>query len=388
MIKVGFILPMTSDSWTGGANYYLNLINLLADSRKVEPVVITTPQAPEGLVSRFKGVKIVRTSFVDPGSRLTGVRRVAEKLYGRAFAMERYLRSIGVDLLSHSSHLGPRASLPTIGWIPDFQHRRLPDLFTEKERAVRDRTFSNLASYCTRVVVSSEDALNDLRAFRPAALPRARVLRFASGLVEDAGAQVDEAAVLQKHGINGPYFHLPNQFWAHKNHDIVVEALKVLKSRGHTLTVVATGSTKDYRHPDRFNTFMERLKAEQLQDSFRVLGLVPLEDLSALMRRSVALINPSLFEGWSTTVEESKTLGKTILLSDIPVHREQAPRYGFYFDPKDADALAELMLTVTARHSPEQETQQASQAREDTKARLAEFKAAFEDIVVDAMSGS
>ncbi len=41
---------------------------------------------------------------------------------------------------------------------------------------------------------------------------------------------------------------------------------------------------------------------------------------------STALINPSQFEGWSTTVEEAKSLGVKMLLSDLEVHKEQAKR--------------------------------------------------------------
>ena len=71
---------------------------------------------------------------------------------------------------------------------------------------------------------------------------------------------------------------------------------------------------------------------------FRPLGVVPYRDMLGLMRHAVAVINPSLFEGWSTSVEEAKSMGKAVVLSDIPVHREQAPGRGLFFDPRDPDA--------------------------------------------------
>lgn len=48
---------------------------------------------------------------------------------------------------------------------------------------------------------------------------------------------------------------------------------------------------------------------------------MPYEHVPALLRESVALLNPSLFEGWSTTVEEGKSPGKHVLMSD----REELP---------------------------------------------------------------
>jgi glycosyltransferase involved in cell wall biosynthesis len=64
------------------------------------------------------------------------------------------------------------------------------------------------------------------------------------------------------------------------------------------------------------------------------------------MRACTALINPSLSEGWSTTVEEAKSLGVPMLLSDLRVHREQAGDSADYFDPAVAGQLASLI----ARH--------------------------------------
>ena len=43
------------------------------------------------------------------------------------------------------------------------------------------------------------------------------------------------------------------------------------------------------------------------------------------MYHSIALINPSKFEGRSSTVEQGKSMGEKIILSTIPVHKEQKP---------------------------------------------------------------
>ena len=49
-----------------------------------------------------------------------------------------------------------------------------------------------------------------------------------------------------------------------------------------------------------------------------------------------ALINPSRSEGWSTTVEEAKSFGVPMILSDIDVHREQTGGTARYFGAEDA----------------------------------------------------
>jgi len=133
----------------------------------------------------------------------------------------------------------------------------------------------------------------------------------------------------------------------------VIDALADLKSRGIRVTVLATGNARDHRFPEHFSGLMERVRTSGVEESFRVLGVVPYGDLLSLMRHSLAVINPSLCEGWSTTVEEAKALDKAVLLSDIAVHREQNPAKGIFFDPRNADELAEKIETLSeARESP------------------------------------
>jgi glycosyltransferase involved in cell wall biosynthesis len=311
-------------------------------------------------------------------------RRTAEKLYGRAFALEQLLRSLKIDVLSHSGQMGPRSHFPTIGWIPDFQHVRLPEFFSAKERKARAGVFTRLADYCTRVVVSSEDARRDFIEFRPRAAEKVRVLQFVPRFIDALDNGEPRESLLARYGIEGPYFHLPNQFWAHKNHAVVVEALQSARAKGRRMSVVATGQTSDYRNPEHFKRLMKNLAESDCAEDFSILGLVPSADLVGLMRHSVAVINPSLFEGWSTTVEESKCLGKTIILSDIPVHREQNPDYGHFFNPRAPEQLAGLMIAVLDGHDREREATQAAKARGDLPRRLAAVAETYERIVLEA----
>jgi glycosyltransferase involved in cell wall biosynthesis len=74
-----------------------------------------------------------------------------------------------------------------------------------------------------------------------------------------------------------------------------------------------------------------------------LLGVIPYADVAALMQASVALLNPSLFEGWSTPVEEARALGVPLLLSDLDVHREQAGDNAVYFERHSAISLANVL---------------------------------------------
>ena len=148
----------------------------------------------------------------------------------------------------------------------------------------------------------------------------------------------------------------------------MIEALRILRQKGYNTVVAASGREEDYRHPEHFAALQALVSAYGLTHNFRFLGIVPRPHVFALMRVCTALINPSLSEGWSTTVEEAKSLGVPMLLSDLRVHREQAGDRAYYFDPEAAEQLASLMarhedLPDPSRRDREKEAIAAAQNR-------------------------
>jgi hypothetical protein len=385
MIRVGFVMNFDG-SWVGGANYVSNLLHAVNQipARRIEPVMIVPPDTSADALKALPPWPVLRTTLADPQQRVpTLARKLAERGLGCDFLMQRFLRAHRVDLLSHSDQLGPRASVPVIGWLPDFQHRRMPEFFEPAEVASRERGYGRIARNCRTVVLSSADAQRDLAAFEPAALANSHVLRFVAGFAAGAIQPTDEATLRSKYQLAGPYFHLPNQFWAHKNHQVVIDALALLKRQGQPVQVVCTGQTKDRRKPRYFDTLMQHATRSGVAEHFRVLGLVPYEDLAGLMHHATALINPSLFEGWSTSVEESKSLGLRIVLSDIAVHREQAPERGVYFPPQDAQALADALAGLQAVAEPAEEQGHRDQARARLPQRFLTFGTQYQQIVLE-----
>ena len=85
-----------------------------------------------------------------------------------------------------------------------------------------------------------------------------------------------------------------------------------------------------------------------IHDNCRVLGLIPKRNQMALLKEATAVIQPSLFEGWSTIVEEARLLNKRRIVSDIIVHREQAWDDVIFFDPHEARSLADAMTRARA----------------------------------------
>jgi glycosyltransferase involved in cell wall biosynthesis len=183
----------------------------------------------------------------------------------------------------------------------------------------------------------------------------------------------------RKYGFKGPYFFLPNQFWAHKNHMVVLQAVARLKQKGEQVTVLCTGNTVDYRvggtpYVDGLRDFISK---HELEQQVKILGLIDYADVLFLMRHCLAVINPSRFEGWSSSVEEAKSMGKTVILSRIDVHVEQEPADGHYFDVDDEHALAQALLSCRQQPSQASQIERERLAHEALQQRTLAFGKAY-----------
>lgn len=379
MIRVLWRLPPPG-VWMGGVAYFRNLLEALLSlpARTVEPVLQGPATDWPGALGRQPAI---------PGYEVPGVwsvrdlrHRLETRLLGRGRDFDRYLRRHGIRLLSHQATPGRPTRVPFLYWIPDFQHRHLARFFPPEEIAARIRKDNHWVACARKVLLSSETAREDYNRFHPEHAAKAVVLRFVAAPPAEAELPRPEA-VLAKHGIHEPFFHVPNQVWAHKNHGLVLDALNVLRQQGLRPLVISTGLAGDRRDPGYCEALTAKIAAAGLGARYRFLGMIDYPEVCVLMRRAVALINPSLFEGWSTTVEEAKSLGKRLLLSDLPVHREQAPGLGLFFDPHDPAGLAERMAGVWNDQDPARDRLQMQQAQAALPGRIREFGREYERIV-------
>lgn len=342
--------------WVGGYNYQLNLFAALASHcpGRIVPVLFAGTGDPEAELvplSNIAGVEVVQSEAVEAfDNRSSGLAAPVLTGIDRRAADAFQARRIDV-VFEVARFFGWRLPIPAVAWFPDFQHLRLPGLFSPAARWRRDLGFRVQIASGRCILLSSESALADFKAAYPAARNAVAVARFATAPSPDL-LTADAAAVIAEYKLPRRFFYLPNQFWRHKNHQVVIEALTILKQRGVDVTIAASGSTEGPRASNYFPELMRAVAERGIEANFRYLGLIPLAHVYALLRSSMALINPSRFEGWSTTVEEAKSFGVPMILSAIPVHREQAGAGARYFEVEDAEALAGHLAAISQAVGP------------------------------------
>lgn len=345
MIKVGFI-GSVSKEWMGGLNYFKNLLFAInsIEEKELEMFVFVGKKIDIKTKRMFQEyATVIEDSIFDRKSIKWFLSKIGQKIFKTNILLENILKKHSIQILSHAAITNLK-TIKTINWIPDFQHIHLPQMFSEKEIQNRNNNFLKLIRDSDLIVLSSFDALKDMKKFVPNYEDKARVLQFVSQ-PNNRYFELDEhdkSLLLQKYEIKDDFFYIPNQFWKHKNHMMIFEAISELKKDGIEINIVCTGYLGDYRNKTYIDDAREFIKSNNLEDNIKLLGLVDYEDVFALIKFSKAVINPSLFEGWSSTVEECKSVGKNMILSDLDVHKEQYPN-AVFFKRDSIESLKEVL---------------------------------------------
>lgn len=378
------ILSIGDATWAGGVRFHANLLTALEQYASGAQVCVLTAPGADELVGDSQ-CTFTRYSLPNRNGLLAQINRLARGVTGYDWLLRHDLSKIpgGVDVIFPAYYrVGKTTAI--LWWVPDFQHVHLPEMFTPAMIQARYRDLERGIRQATLVVLSSRDALKDLSTVAPQHAHKARVMSFVA-FVPASVYDVDPNTVVTKYSLPDKFFYLPNQFWKHKNHLVVFDALRILKNNGIQPCVVCTGSSNDHRHPTYFANLMQTVTGWNLEEQVKFLGLVPHEDVHLLIRQCICVLNPSLFEGWSTTVEEAKSVGKRVLLSDLEVHREQDPPRTMYFDPRNVMDLAGKLQEVWRDTSPGPDLVLERKARAELPSRMKAYANTFVSIAREAM---
>ncbi len=388
MIRVAFTM-IDGSKWKGGYNYLLNLFRILDLYQKgrITPVLFTGEKCSAAEVMPFQevtGLKIVRTSLLDENRRVRSLMQAI--LLGRDIPLRKLFDMHGIDLVFEAAQFfGWRLGLPAIAWITDFQHLALPGMFSLPARWKRDFGFRAQVLGRRTIMLSSDHARRECESSYPKTRGYTQTVHFAVP-PGDRVSYIEARKIADEYGLPELFFYMPNQFWRHKNHTIVVEALAILRKKGVQVVVAASGKQDDYRDSGYFSNLQARVKQLGLETDFYFLGMVPYFHVKALMNASVALLNPSLSEGWSTPVEEAKALGIPMVLSDLDVHKEQMGDRATYFNRYSARSLANVLKCFQPLSEVLRE-QYAGQAKCDARQRVRHFGEEFVNLVERCAQG-
>ncbi len=333
-------------SATGVTIYLINLIkhfNAFEDERKPELIVFYSNDSP---IDDVKKIGYPYIEYINSDKQQFILWRIVKKLT-RVILRKEINNYVKADFVYPALET-PKFSLikTKIFWKEDFQECYLPENFTKEDIAYTESFFKLLADNPEyHLVLSSESSRNDLIKFYGSIRNPIHILRFVSLVPK---LQADKVpALMKQYNISCRYFIVCNQFWPHKNHITVIESVARLQREGFKdFKVIFTGKTSSHRNQEYFPSLQKRMDELGIADHFVVTGFLDREDQLLMMQNAIAVIQPSLFEGWSTVIEDAKALNKYVLAADLDVNMEQMTENVSFFGRLNADELAMQMKKV------------------------------------------
>ena len=264
------------------------------------------------------------------------------------FALEKLCFRENIDVLIPLAAALVNFRVPWVGYIYDFQHRYLPELFSAEARKFRDQQFDDMLQEARVVIVNSRAVKLDAKRFHSKGATVVP-LPFSSA-ASPSWFDADPVEVRRRYGIAERYFMVSNQFWVHKRHGVAIKAFLALAERHPDVELVCTGSTEDWRAPLYFTGLQGMIAASAARERVHILGLIPKLDQVALLRGCEALVQPTAFEGGpgGGSVFDAVALGVRSIVSDIPVNREIEDHVTTFFPLDDVVALTEAMEAIMA----------------------------------------
>ena len=369
MIRIG-ILGHGFIDWGGGIDFLRTVVSSLHHSGEAVEIHALVPTrgprltALHALRHTYRTAKaVLKRSGAVPqrpdGRHLADLADSTEQLLNiheidigrRAIASAARKLSLDVILPAFSA-LPPDFPTPWVGYVYDFQHRYLPQLFSPADRSLRDRHFAAMLGSARAVIVNARAVASDIALFHPGAPAKVFALPFSAA--PHAGWLAPSESPAAKFGITGPYFIVCNQFWIHKDHATAFAAFAKIAADHPSLHLVCTGATDDYRNPGYFPGLQRGLASNGIADRVHILGMVSKADQIALLKGSIAMIQPTLFEGGpgGGAAFDAVSLGVRCLVSDIAVNRELIEPGVEFFPPGDAAALADLLASAALQQDP------------------------------------
>jgi glycosyltransferase involved in cell wall biosynthesis len=302
------------------------------------------------------------------GKRL--IKRVARRLQKRTWeapAITKIAAEYNIDLwMAFAWFEGLGSHRPLIICHPDFQFRYFPELFSADELNAFEKQWNEVTERANGIFTISEATASDALKSHPQIKDKLYVCGFPP-VFQPENLRLAPEEIRRKYNLPERFFLVCNQFWEHKNHQLVFRALMLQKERGETPPVVVfTGRPYDTRQPEAFSKTLMFVQENGLHEYCRFLGVVPRDEQIALIRAAEAVVQPSKFEGRGAITEETCLLGTQLLCSDLPSHRELNLPGAIFFDVDGVNELAELM---ERNYTHSSKTSEAIAAESQTLAR-------------------
>lgn len=317
---------------------------------------------------KYFNKKFTNLNIIKIYEYLTG--KLIKKLFNFIFNLnkfESFLLSNSVDLVYFNSMSSTALFLKKIDYIVSFwdmAHLDYP-LFPEcKENyhsiSAREYIYKTLADQSLYIITDSKEGMRKFLKRYNVEEKKLKIIYSEPSSQILKRKKVDDnfsTEVLKKFELlNKKFIFYPAQYWAHKNHIYIIEAISLIeKKKDKELIAVFCGTDKN--NLDYLKSFTKKLKIEK---SIKFLDFLSEDELNELYKNSFAIVVPTYFGPTNHLPIEGFYFEKPVFYSNIWSDIEQVKDAVISIDLNNPNDLANKLLKFLSNKDLEEEFKQKS----------------------------
>lgn len=222
-------------------------------------------------------------------------------------------KEINPDLIIYAGKDPFIHELKMNGVIPIFdlmhKYENFPELNSGNIYKEREIYYQRLCKYAKGVMVDSE--IGKLHVLENYEIEKSKI--FVVPYVPPSYVfEIKHSYSIEKFNLPDEFIFYPAQFWQHKNHRAIVEALNILKDKGIIINCVFVGAKKN-----SFQLVNDLVIKYQLNKQIFYLDYVSNNDLVGLYKMAKALVMPTLLGPTNIPPLEAIALNCPVITSNI-----------------------------------------------------------------------
>jgi glycosyltransferase involved in cell wall biosynthesis len=235
------------------------------------------------------------------------------------------------------------APVNALGTIHDLMHRyesRFPEVSSWGKYLRRESHYRKLCNWTKALLVDSQVGKRQVIDSYSTPAERIFVLPFVAPDYVYAKYQTS-AAFNAKYKLPKKFIFYPAQFWRHKNHTRLVQALASLKNDIPDLALVLIGSRKNNYHTVRH--LVDKLG---ISDRVHFLDYIPNDHMATLYHSARAMVMPTFFGPTNIPPLEAFATGCPTAVSNIYGMAEQVGDAALLFNPESVVEIAQAIKSL------------------------------------------
>jgi len=255
----------------------------------------------------------------------------------------------GIDVFFSPTHYLPLySSCPSVISILDVSYIYFPELFKKRDLYQLKLWGGYSIGKAKKIITISESSKNDIMKTYKVKEDKISVIYPGIKQLPAESKELAMSDLNNKFGIDGEYILFVGTLQPRKNVTKLIEAFAKIKKRDLKLVVVGK---KGWLYED----ILSAPQKFGVEDRVKFLDFVSDEDLPSLYKNALCFVLPSLYEGFGLPVLEAMQYGCPVLTSNVSSLPEAGGDAAVYFDPEDANDIAQKIDEVVSDSSLRQE---------------------------------